>query len=423
MPSAEVEITLFLGVMLAAFIVSQKLKFPYTIGLVFTGIILAGLSITTVAGFDVLYGQLVTGGLFVGVVLPPLLFESMMDIRAREFRAVARAALSLATVGVVVATLVVGLFMWRVIGLPFYPSFLFAALIAPTDTATVLEVFKRVKVPNKLANMMETEAAFNDATGITAFAVILTSMTSPHLSLTSAAVEFIWVFGGGIMVGLAVAVTSRLLLRVLNDPIAESVLTLAAVYGSYSVSAAIGVSGLVAVATTGISYGIVWAADETRRQREMLRSFWRILAFIANSVAFLTIGLATQLTEIITFIVPITIGFCVVMAARFVSVYSILGFVKIEKVRIPNQWKMVATLGGVRGALSIVLAASLPPSLEGGDLIHTVVLGIAFISIVAQSYLLSRYATSRFAVTPKGEKGQPVSLSGVSTSNASGPGD
>ncbi len=398
-PSTEVVITLLLGTMLLAFIVSQKVRQPYTLVLVFAGILLAASSVSSVAGFNTIYGQLVTGGLFVGLVLPPLLFESMMDISSSEFRAIARPALSLATVGVVVATVVTGLFLWKALGVPFYPSFLFAALISPTDTATVLEVFKRVNVPNRLARMMETEAGFNDATGITIFAIILASMTTSSLSLTSVFIDFLWIFGGGVLVGLGVALASRLLLRVLNDPIAECILTLAAVFGSYSVAEGLGASGLVAVSITGLTYGIIWAADESRRHREVLRNFWRILAFLANSIAFLTIGLATDLSNIIEFIIPIVIVFGAVLLARFVSVYSILGLIGIEKTRFPGSWKVTATLGGVRGAVSIVLAASLPASLADGDLLHTAVLGVSFISIVAQAYLLSRYARAKFATT------------------------
>jgi CPA1 family monovalent cation:H+ antiporter len=392
----EIIVTSFLAIALAAFIISQRTRTPYTLVLVLTGIALAAFSLSTVTGVDTIYNQLVGGGLFVGVVLPPLLFESMMDVSAAEFRSVARAALSLATVGVVLATLVTGLFLWKVAGISFYPAFLYAALISPTDTATVLEVFKRVKVPARLATMMETEAAFNDATGITLFAAILTSMNTSGLSLLSVTGEFVWTFGGGILMGLGVAVAASLLLRLFDDPIAESVLTLVAVYGAYSVSTVVGVSGIVAVSTAGISYGIIWAADAPRVHRETLRSFWSILAFLANSVAFLTIGLATNLSEMVGFLVPIAIGFGAVLGARFISVYSILRFVKVGRERVPNSWKAVASLGGIRGAVSIVLAASLPASLEGGDLIRTVVLGVAFISIVFQGQLLSRYAKSRF---------------------------
>jgi CPA1 family monovalent cation:H+ antiporter len=400
-PSTETIITSFLAIALIAFIVSQKLKQPYTLVLVFTGIFLAAFSISSFTGVNTIYNQLVAGGLFVGIVLPPLLFESMMDITSSEFRAVARSALSLATFGVFVATALTGFFFWKVVGLPFYPSFLFAALISPTDTATVLEVFKRVRVPRKLATMMETESAFNDATGIALFAFILTSMDASRLSISSALTDFLWIFLGGVFVGLGVAVASRLLLRVLNDPIAESILTLTAVYGSYSVATVLGVSGLVAVSTTGITYGVIWATDEPRRHRETLRNFWMILAFLANSIAFLAIGLATSLSEIITFILPIMIAYSVVLGARFISVYSILAFVKIDRLKVPNSWKAVATLGGARGAISIVLASSLPATLEDVGLIRTVVLGIAFLSIVIQGYLLSRYSKRKFANTSR----------------------
>jgi CPA1 family monovalent cation:H+ antiporter len=245
--------------------------------------------------------------------------------------------------------------------------------------------------------MMDTEAALNDATGITLFALFLTSMNSSGLSPSSVAFQFLLIFGGGALVGLGVAYAARLLLRILTDSIAESVLTMAAVYGSYSVATVLGVSGLVAVTTAGISYGIIWAAEEPREHWETLRNFWAILAFLANSVAFLTIGLATNLSQIFTFIVPITVGFVIVLAARFVSVYSVLSFLKVDRVRIPNSWKGVATLGGIRGAVSIVLAASLPSTLQGGNLILTVVLGVAFISIVLQGTILSRYAKKEFS--------------------------
>jgi CPA1 family monovalent cation:H+ antiporter len=203
------------------------------------------------------------------------------------------------------------------------------------------------------------------------------------------------------MIGLAVAVASRFLLRVIHDPIAEAVMTVTAVYGSYSLASAVDVSGLVAVSITGISYGIIWATDEPRRHKDMLRSFWTILAFLANSIAFLAIGLATNLSQIIAFALPITVGYLVVLLARFVSVYSILGFVRIDRVKIPNSWKMVAALGGARGAISIVLVVTLPSTLEDGNIIHTMVLGVAFISIVLQGYVLTRYAKSKFSRNPK----------------------
>ncbi len=78
-----------------------------------------------------------------------------MSIKVEEFRAVSRPALLLATAGVLIANVVGGVILWRFAGLPTYGAFLFAALIAPTDVATVLEIFSRTKVPVRLATLME----------------------------------------------------------------------------------------------------------------------------------------------------------------------------------------------------------------------------------------------------------------------------
>ena len=64
--------------------------------------------------------------------------------------------------------------MTYVAGLPLLVAFAFAALIAPTDAAIVIEIFKRVRVPKILSTLMESEAAFNDSTG----AIVFSSITA-----------------------------------------------------------------------------------------------------------------------------------------------------------------------------------------------------------------------------------------------------
>ena len=126
-----------------------------------------------------IYYQLILGGgggLFVGLIVPPLIFEAMIHIRGSDLKEVIKPSLGLATVGVLIATAVGGVILWQVVGLSPYVSFLFAALIAPTDVVTVLEVFRRVKVPSKLSTLLDTEAAFNDATAIMIFTIILSSI-------------------------------------------------------------------------------------------------------------------------------------------------------------------------------------------------------------------------------------------------------
>ena len=399
MVSTELVISAFLGITLLASIVSKKTKTPYTILLVLIGIALAATSDPNLTAVSALFQGLSAGGLFVGLVLPPLLFESMMGIRTEEFRAISRPALILATGGVLVATLVGGFVLWDFAGLPAFSAFLFAALIAPTDVATVLEVFGRVKVPARLATLMETESVFNDATGIALLTVFLTAFeaTSVRLVFLSAVSDFVLIFGGGVLVGLFVAWGARQLQRETQDPVPQVVLTLTAFYGAYGMATAMGVSGLIAVAVTGLLYGNTVLFRIERKDVELLtRQFWNILAFVANTVAFLFIGLSTNLALLGGSIGVILIAYGVVTLARFASVYPILSVRGIVGKGFPWSWKNVAMIGGMRGALSIVLVASLPTDLPAHDTLVAMTFGVVVISILLQGPLLSIYTRRAF---------------------------
>src|SRR5438552_1762691 len=290
MPSFELIITAFLAISLTASIISSRTRTPYTIVLVLFGLAIAGSYLPGLLGVNLLYDSLIGGGLFVGLVLPQLLFETMMNIRYEDLRAVVRPALRLATVGVVIATIVGGLFLWQIARLPLTSSFIFASLIAPTDTATVLEIFRRARLPRKLSTLMETEAAFNDATGIAIFTIVITSYSVSQLSLFRAATSFATILGGGVLVVLA----------------------------------------------------------------------------------------------------------------RVATVYRLLGPSKVDTAPIPRSCKNVALLAGMKGALSIALAASLPANTPSRDLITSTVLGVAFLSITLQGFLLSHYTARRFPRKPSG---------------------
>lgn len=399
MVSVELIITAFLGIALFASIVSRKTRTPYTILLVLIGIALAATSDPNLSAVSQFLQGLTNGGLFVGLILPPLLFESMMSIKTEEFRAVSRPALILATGGVIIATLVGGLILLNFAGLPAYSAFLFAALIAPTDVATVIEVFGRVNVPNRLSTLLETESVFNDASGITLLTVLLTTFeaSSSRLVFLSALSNFVVTFGGGILIGLFVAWGARQLQRETQEPVSQIVLTLTAVYGAYGLASAIGVSGLIAVAVTGLLYGnTVLFRIERKEVETITREFWNILAFVANTIAFLFIGLSTNIAALGGSARFILIAYGVVTIARVASVYPILSVRGIVGPGFPWSWKNVAMLGGMRGALSIVLVASLPSDIPAHDTIVAMTFGVAVLSILIQGPILGLYSKRAF---------------------------
>lgn len=404
-PAAETIIAGFLVLTVLVSIVSRRIRIPYTVMLVVLGIVLASLSASSLFGVNVILQNLVGGGYFVALILPPLTFEAMMTIRANELRVIINPSLVLATVGVIISTVVAGGFLWLIGALPLSTAFIFGALIAPTDTATVLEIFRRAKVPAKLSAMLETEAGFNDATGIVVFSVVLASVTVSHPSFISAGSEFALLLGGGAVVGLLVGFGSELLSSLVEDSLSEVIITVVCVYGSYSLANYLGVSGLIAVVVAGLYFGnLTMQTTLVQKARGTVKSFWEVIAFVANSVAFIFIGLSTDITQLVAGGLAIVAAFLAVNVARAASVYPILSLFSSTRIKIPTTWRNVAMLGGMKGALSIVLLASVPTALAEHDKVTTMVLGVAFLSITLQGSLLFRYADSRFPRSRKSTK-------------------
>jgi monovalent cation:H+ antiporter, CPA1 family len=414
-PSIEIVIAAFLLLVFLAAVLSNKLKLPYTLVLVLIGVGITFFAFlfsaqggsTLASQLKSIYTQLLSGGgggLFVGLVVPPLLFEAMIHLRASDLRSVIKPSLALATIGVLISTAVSGLILWKILGLSPYVSFVFAALIAPTDTVTVLEVFRRVKVPSKLSTMLDTEAAFNDATGIVIFTIILSTLGLPHVSFSQELFNFGFTLGVGVLIGLAVAFLGEILSSLIEDRVAETILAVAVVYGSYALATGVGASGLIAVAAAGLYFGnYTMRSAMEPASREAITSFWAIAAFLGNSVAFLIIGFQTNLIILSQSILLIVAAYAAIVIARAVTVYPILGFFSKFSEKIPAVWRNIAMLGGVKGALSIALAATITASavISLGDIetINTMVLGVAFISIVFQVPILFRYVRKRMPQT------------------------
>jgi monovalent cation:H+ antiporter, CPA1 family len=395
MAQTEIALALFLLIALAASIVSRRIKTPYTIILVLLGLVLASYPVSEFTNVNSFIDSLTSGGLFIGLVLPPLLFESIMSVRPADFRAVYRPALALATVGILVSVLVVGVVLWKVVGLSPLVSFLFAAIISPTDVATVLEVFARVNVPAKLATLIEMESVFNDATGVTLFTVVLASATAAALQPVQAVVSFAFTLGGGVLVGLGIAWLARYVQRSVTDSVSQIVLTLVAVYGAYGLASTIGFSGIIAVAVTGLFYGNTLPLQVRNRQSaEATREFWRVLAFVANAVAFFFIGVSTNIFLLAGSLGTFLVAYAVVVMARITSVYPMLGLTKVSGAPVPLSWMHTGVLGGMRGALAIVLVSAVSEPTRGP--LSTLTFGVVMLSILLQGPLLDRYTRRTF---------------------------
>jgi CPA1 family monovalent cation:H+ antiporter len=428
--TSEYVIPIFLAMIFAAALFSSRTNVPHTIVLVGFGIVISFLSF---AGLEIVNIQhfKIDPNLLIDFVIPPLIFEAMMNVDYKQFKAVRISALLLATVGVVLATLVGGFLMMYIAGLPLHVAFAFAALIAPTDAAIVIEIFKRVRVPKILSTLMESEAAFNDSTGAIVFSSIIaitfvssgnailgSASTSPsfspyslrssaitvsngsiNLTVATGAIHFMVVFFGGAAIGLAIAAATHRLHPLMNDPFSETSLTVVTVFGSVVLANSLGVSGLVAVAVAGLYFGNVRVKKEatmSKNVRAFAFTFWEMTAFFASSAAFLYLGISMNIVVVGEHLPIIALSFVAVLAARAAATYPMLAATtRFIGENIPMTWRHVIMLGGMRGAISVALVASLPPS-NFKSILQTLTFGVVLLSLVIQYIALSKYMKKIF---------------------------
>jgi monovalent cation:H+ antiporter, CPA1 family len=421
----EYGIPIFLAMVFVAALFSSKTKIPHTMILLGFGI---SISLLSFAGLDVLnFNQFkINPNLVITFIIPPLIFEAMMKVDYKQFKAIRISALLLATIGVVLATLIGGFLLMYVAGLPFLVAFAFAALISPTDAAIVIEIFKRVKVPRILSTLMESEAAFNDATGAIAFSSIIalavtgsgyaifgTSSSTSYLnnsfptlpngsinlSFFTQTEHFIILFFGGAIIGLGIAAATHRLHTLMNDPLSETSLTIATVFGSVVLANSLGVSGLAAVAVAGLYFGNVTIKKEatmSKSVRTFAFNFWEMIAFLASSAAFLYLGISMNLVDIAQHFPIIALSLIAVFGARAATTYPLLAATtRFAREKIPKTWKHIVLVGGMRGAISVALVASLPPS-DFKNILQTITFGVVLLSLIIQYVVLSKYVKRVF---------------------------
>jgi NhaP-type Na+/H+ or K+/H+ antiporter len=212
--------------------------------------------------------------------------------------------------------------------------------------------------------------------------------------------SFGFILGAGALIGLGVAFIGEVLSSLIKDRVAETILAIAVVYGSYALASGIGASGLIAVAVAGLYFGnYTMRSAMEPATREAVITFWAIAAFLGNSVAFLLIGFQINIITLSQSILLIIAAFTAVTIARAATVYPILRTFNRFGNKISAVWCNIAMLGGVKGALSIALSATITTSavISLGDIqtINTMVFGVAFISIVFQVPLLFRYVRKK----------------------------
>jgi CPA1 family monovalent cation:H+ antiporter len=399
-------VQLVIGLLFIASLVAiavQKLRMPYTVGLVLVGL---GLAFTRIELFpeaaealDV--GSLLFPNLILTILVPPLIFEAAFHIKFSELRQSLSGILAFAIPGVLLTMLMVGGFVsWRT-ALPFETALVFGALIAATDPVAVVALFRTMGVPKQLLVMLEGESLFNDGTAIVVFnlmlAIVVDNQTFNGVDFLG---KFVLVAGGGIVVGLLVSVFLSAVIRFINNHLIEVTLTTVGAYASYLVAEHFHVSGVLAVVVAGLVIGNIGERGMSPTTRISLFNVWEFASYLANSFAFLLIGLVIDLPKLLSSWRAILIAIVAVLVARAVVIYSISQRIS----SVTNKMQHVLYWGGLRGAISLALALSLPSELGGETqlLLQDMTFGVVLFTLLIQGTTM-RTVVNRLGLSERSE--------------------
>jgi CPA1 family monovalent cation:H+ antiporter len=313
--------------------------------------------------------------LILGVFVPALVFEAALNLNLDALRRVAIQVAVLATFGVVLSIALVGLLVHLALGLAWSDSFLLGALLSPTDPIAVVAVVRRSAAPARLGALLEGESLFNDGTGVAAFTAILAAIAAGHLSPSRIGMSFLALTVAGLAIGAVIGLAGATIVRSTTNTVIEVLATVVVAYGSYWVAALLGASGVIAVVVAGVAMARVgtWGKHTERS--------WARLAIVLNTVLFILIGLGLPAAQVLALWVTVLVGYGILLGARLVPVY-LLSF------GIPHRWRQLLWWGGVRGALSVVLALVAAAEPRVGRSVPVVAYGIVALSLLLQGTLV-----------------------------------
>jgi CPA1 family monovalent cation:H+ antiporter len=355
-------------------LVARRIGIPYPILLV-----LGGLVIGFVPGLPrvVLDPELV----FL-LFLPPILFAAGYFTSIRDFRANLR-PIGLLAVGLVLfTTTVVGAAVKALVpDLPWAAAFALGAIVAPPDAVAATAIFQRLGVPRRAVTILEGESLINDATALVAYRFAVAAVLTGTFSLAEAALDFVVVAIGGVVVGLIAGRIVRWATMRVDDPVFSTVISFLAPIAAYLPAETIGVSGVLAAVVGGLVLGRSASRGFSSEVRIASQSAWAVLLFLINGFVFVLIGLQLPVAlegldrysagQLIALAVAIS---GVVILSRIVWVFPATYLPRWASAELrrrdpipPMRNVFLVSWAGMRGVVSLAAALALPLTLPSGE--------------------------------------------------------
>jgi CPA1 family monovalent cation:H+ antiporter len=327
------------------------------------------------------------------IFLPMLVFQGALSADDVSMRQAAKPILALALPGVAFSLLATAAVTAWGLGLPLSIALLLGAILAITDTVSVLLAFRSVRVPHRLAAIMEGESLFNDGTALVLVGVTATAALGGFAGPAAIGRTLLVSIVAGGMLGVVFGVVAMLVLRRTPDDLSAVLASLVAVFATSLLAEEVGGSAVIAVVVAGVLIGREMRARLAPSRVLALIGFWEIVAFAINVVLFLLVGMQLRSDLLLREAWAIALAVVALHAGRAVAVYGCFFVLHLVGHGVPWRWQHVMVLGNVKGALSMAAVLALPADIPYRDRLVAIVFGVTLVTLVTQALPFRRFLT------------------------------
>ena len=380
---ASFSIALLLALLMTAMLIGyllrqHRINYLQEAGVALMMGVLTGYGVNKLRGDDNLKWISFQPKFFFLFLLPPIIFDSGFGLNMKAFFRNFPAICMFAFFGTFVSALVFGLIVFYAgkLGicyqLPMLEALIFGSLISATDPVTVLAIFHSLRVEPKMYSLVFGESVLNDAVAIVLYRSLL-SFKGQSVTVTSclkASAQFLTIFVGSFGIGTAVALSSSLLFKKASFRRAQSTETDSTLqvaiavlfpFVAYMIAEGLALSGIVAILFTGVVMAHYTSKNLPPDARNSLKSFFRVLASLAETFIFIYIGAEVFLANQTWHHISLTgISFVAVLVARVFNIFPGSLFLNLctrnKDKRIPLTYQKMLWFSGLRGGIAFALA-------------------------------------------------------------------
>jgi len=396
-----------LGALVA--LVARRLGLPDSVVLVVLGLAIG--AVAPARQFTI------TPELVLAVLVPGLVFEAAYRLDVAELRRTFLGAVLLAVPGVLISAGTVALILSTFAAVPVGPAFVVGAIVSATDPVAVIATFRHLQAPRRLATLVEAESLFNDGTAVVIFTIAVGAI-SHDVTPADAVTTFVATVTVSGAIGLGLGVLAARVMNTTEEQAIELTISLVLAYGTYLLADQVHASGIIATVVAGIVLGTYGRRiGMPRRTFDALDATWEFIAFLLTALVFLLIGTAITVGQLREAAAAIAWGVAAILIGRAIVVYSLLGFAArvLHAARrgpgIRTSWLHVLFWAGLRGAIAVALALSLPSDLPDRARLQGIAFGITLFTLLVQG-TTTDLLLRRLRISGDGDEGAAATIGG-----------